>query len=64
MRSSTAKCGDAHGRQQFLIDHPWYVEAGEALPVHKEPPKAGGDFPIRLTGGHTRWSIHALSRYR
>ncbi len=50
------------GRQQFLIDHPWYVEAGEALPVHKEPPEAGGRYPLRLTGGHTRWSIHAIWR--
>jgi nitrate reductase alpha subunit len=50
------------GRQQFLIDHPWYLEAGEALPVHKEAPRAGGDYPLRLTGGHTRWSIHAAWR--
>jgi anaerobic selenocysteine-containing dehydrogenase len=50
------------GRQQFLIDHPWYTEVGEALPVHKEPPKAGGSHPLRLTGGHTRWSIHATWR--
>ncbi len=50
------------GRQQFLIDHPWYAEAGEALPVHKDPPTAGGKYPLRLTGGHTRWSIHALWR--
>jgi steroid C-25 hydroxylase alpha subunit len=50
------------GRQQFLIDHPWYVEAGEALPVHKEPPAAGGAYPLRLSGGHTRWSIHAIWR--
>jgi anaerobic selenocysteine-containing dehydrogenase len=50
------------GRQQFLIDHPWYEEIGETLPVFKEAPKAGGDYPIRLTGGHTRWSIHAAWR--
>lgn len=50
------------GRQQFLIDHPWYLEAGEALPVHEEAPKAGGEHPLRLTGGHTRWSIHATWR--
>jgi nitrate reductase alpha subunit len=50
------------GRQQFLIDHPWYEEVGERLPVHKEPPRAGGDYPLRLTGGHTRWSIHATWR--
>ncbi|MDH3212504.1 MAG: molybdopterin-dependent oxidoreductase [Myxococcales bacterium] len=50
------------GRQQFLIDHPWYEEVGETLPVYKEPPPAGGDYPLRLTGGHTRWSIHATWR--
>jgi nitrate reductase alpha subunit len=50
------------GRQQFLIDHPWYMDAGEALPVHKNPPTAGGNYPLRLTGGHTRWSIHAIWR--
>jgi nitrate reductase alpha subunit len=50
------------GRQQFLIDHPWYAEVGEMLPVHKEPPAAGGDYPLRLSGGHTRWSIHATWR--
>jgi anaerobic selenocysteine-containing dehydrogenase len=50
------------GRQQFLIDHPWYQEVGEMLPVHKEPPAPGGDYPLRLSGGHTRWSIHATWR--
>ncbi len=50
------------GRQQFYIDHPWFLEAGEELPVHKEAPKAGGEYPLRLTGGHTRWSIHAIWR--
>ncbi len=48
------------GRQQFYIDHPWFMELGEAFVVHKEPLKAGGDFPLRLTGGHDRWSIHAI----
>ncbi len=50
------------GRQQFLLDQEWYIETGEALPVHKEPPTAGGNYPLRLTGGHTRWSIHAIWR--
>jgi nitrate reductase alpha subunit len=50
------------GRQQFLLDHPWYVEMGEALPVHKDAPAAGGNYPLRLSGGHTRWSIHAIWR--
>ncbi|MFN8545712.1 MAG: molybdopterin-dependent oxidoreductase [Candidatus Binatia bacterium] len=50
------------GRQQFYIDHAWYLAAHEELPIHKEPPKAGGDYPLRLTGGHTRWSIHSIWR--
>jgi len=45
-------------RIQFYIDHDWYLELGEAFPVHKEPPKVGGDYPLILTGGHARWSIH------
>jgi DMSO reductase family type II enzyme molybdopterin subunit len=47
------------GRMQFLIDHDWYQRAKEDLPIHKEPPKAGGNHPLRLTGGHQRWSIHS-----
>ena len=48
----------ATGRQQFYTDHPWVLELGEELPVHKEPPMAGGNYPLVLSGGHTRWSIH------
>ncbi len=50
------------GRQQFMLDHPWYVEAGEDLPVHKDPPHARSQYPLRINGGHTRWSIHAIWR--
>jgi len=50
------------GRQQFYIDHDWYMEAGESLPVHKDPPGARSRFPLRINGGHTRWSIHAIWR--
>jgi anaerobic selenocysteine-containing dehydrogenase len=50
------------GRQQFYIDHPWFLELGEELPTHKEPPAAGGDYPMTLTGAHARWSIHAMWR--
>jgi DMSO reductase family type II enzyme molybdopterin subunit len=50
------------GRQQFYLDHPWFVEADEVLPRWKPLPGAGGAYPIMLTGGHTRWSIHAMWR--
>ena len=46
-------------RIQFLIDHELFRELGEDLPVHKDPPPAGGDYPLKLTGGHARWSIHS-----
>jgi DMSO reductase family type II enzyme molybdopterin subunit len=49
-------------RAQYYIDHEWFLEAGEELPVHKEPPGAGG--PTRrfqMTSGHNRWSIHSMN---
>jgi DMSO reductase family type II enzyme molybdopterin subunit len=49
-------------RMQFYIDHDFFLELGEELPVHKDDPAIGGDHPLRLTGGHTRWSIHAAWR--
>ena len=49
-------------RMQFCIDHPFYEELGEVLPVHKDQPAIGGDYPLHLTGGHTRWSIHSSWR--
>jgi steroid C-25 hydroxylase alpha subunit len=49
-------------RIQFYLDQELYVEMGETLPTHKDPPTAGGKYPLQLTGGHTRWSIHAAWR--
>jgi DMSO reductase family type II enzyme molybdopterin subunit len=49
-------------RIQFYLDQELYLEMGEALPVHKDPPLAGGAYPLQLTGGHTRWSIHSAWR--
>jgi DMSO reductase family type II enzyme molybdopterin subunit len=49
-------------RMQFYIDHPFYVELEETLPVHKDNPEIGGDYPLQMTGGHTRWSIHSSWR--
>ncbi|MCX8172279.1 MAG: molybdopterin-dependent oxidoreductase, partial [Archaeoglobaceae archaeon] len=51
-----------HGRAQFYIDHEWFLEAGEELPVHKPPPEHGGNckkYRFRMDSGHLRWSIHA-----
>lgn len=52
----------ATGRQQFYLDHPWFFEADEVLPRWKPLPGNTAQYPIRLTGGHTRWSIHAIWR--
>ena len=49
-------------RIQFYIDHDFYLELGEELPVHKDNPAIGGDHPLQLTGAHTRWSIHSSWR--
>jgi len=49
-------------RMQFYIDHELFFELGEELPIHKDNPPLGGDFPLQMTGGHTRWSVHASWR--
>jgi len=49
-------------RIQFYIDQELYLELGEELPVHKDPPSSGGNYPLVLSGGHTRWSIHSAWR--
>ena len=48
-------------RAQFYIDHDWFLEAGEELPVHKDNPMQGGDYPFQMTSGHNRWSIHSMN---
>lgn len=49
-------------RMQFYLDQELYLEMGETLPTHKDPPTAGGRYALQLTGGHTRWSIHSAWR--
>lgn len=49
------------GRQQFYVDHPWYLELGEALPVHKEP-QDDAEYPFYWNTPHGRWSIHSTWR--
>jgi DMSO reductase family type II enzyme molybdopterin subunit len=48
-------------RAQFYIDHPWFLEAGEELPVHKQAPAQGGDHPFEITSGHPRWSANSMN---
>ncbi|MFQ5380165.1 MAG: molybdopterin-dependent oxidoreductase [Dehalococcoidia bacterium] len=48
-------------RAQFYIDHEWFLEGGEELPVHKPNPTMGGKYPFELTSGHNRWSIHSMN---
>jgi len=50
------------GRQQFYIDHPWYIEFGEALPVYKEPVRENDAYPLYWNTPHGRWSIHSTWR--
>ena len=47
-------------RAQFYMDHDWFIEAGEALPLHKDTPPVGGMHPFRITSGHPRISVHTL----
>ncbi len=49
------------GRQQFYIDHEWFQELGETLPVYK-PPIDREDYPLRWNTPHGRWSIHSTWR--
>lgn len=49
-------------RIQFYLDHPLYMELDEVLPRHKDSPDIGGKYPLMLTGGHPRESIHASWR--
>jgi DMSO reductase family type II enzyme molybdopterin subunit len=48
-------------RAQFYIDHEWFLEAGEELPMHKEAPAQGGGHPFQITSGHPRWSVNSMN---
>jgi anaerobic selenocysteine-containing dehydrogenase len=49
-------------RAQYYIDHEWFLESGEELPTHKEPPnQGGGKRRFMMTSGHNRWSIHSMN---
>ncbi|MDS0276963.1 molybdopterin-dependent oxidoreductase [Halomicroarcula sp. S1AR25-4] len=51
------------GRQQYYVDHDWFLELGEELPTHKQGPEnTGGDYPLSYNTPHGRWSIHSTWR--
>jgi len=49
------------GRQQFYIDHDWFIAEGEQLPVYKPSLRIKG-FPLNLLMGHARHGIHSMWR--
>jgi complex iron-sulfur molybdoenzyme family reductase subunit alpha len=51
------------GRQQFYIDHNWFLKLGEALPSHQKPvPEDDDKYPLFWNTPHGRWSIHSTWR--
>ncbi|MBI5949699.1 MAG: molybdopterin-dependent oxidoreductase [Chloroflexi bacterium] len=50
-------------RAQFYIDHEWFLEGGEELPTHKPNPSMGGDYPLGMSSGHNRWSVHSMNHF-
>ena len=46
-------------RMQFYIDQDLYHELDEVLPRYKHSPEMGGKYPLMMTSGHPRESIHA-----
>ena len=49
------------GRQQFYIDHDWFLQEGEGLPTYRAP-LATQEYPLRFLQGHARHGIHSMWR--
>jgi len=49
------------GRQQFYIDHEWFLEYDEQLPAHRDPLRLK-DYPLQFMMGHARHGIHSMWR--
>jgi nitrate reductase alpha subunit len=47
------------GRQQFYIDHDWFIAEDEQLPRHKDPIRLDG-YPLQMMMGHLRHGIHSM----
>ncbi len=54
------------GRQQFYIDHSYFITLGEELPIYKEPERDplpnGSPAPLKLNTPHERWGTHSTFR--
>ena len=50
------------GRQQYYIDHEWFLEEGEDLPSYKAPVTPKDDYPLNMLQGHARHGIHSTWR--
>jgi complex iron-sulfur molybdoenzyme family reductase subunit alpha len=51
------------GRQQFYVDHDWFLKLGEALPSYQPPvPEDDARYPLYWNTPHGRWSIHSTWR--
>ena len=46
------------GRQQFYIDHEWFIDFGEELPIFK-PVLQADKYPLKWDTPHNRWFIHS-----
>jgi nitrate reductase / nitrite oxidoreductase, alpha subunit len=46
------------GRQQFYMDHEWFMAEDEALPCFKPPVRLEG-YPLQMIMGHVRHGIHS-----
>lgn len=49
------------GRQQYYVDHDWFLQEGEALPTHRAPIGIK-NYPLRFVQGHARHGIHSMWR--
>jgi len=49
------------GRQQYYMDHDWFMAEGETLPTYKAPLSNEG-YPLRMLQGHARHGIHSMWR--
>jgi nitrate reductase alpha subunit len=52
------------GRQQYYVDHDWFLELGEQLPTYKPPinEQDPEEYPLRFNTPHGRYSIHSTWR--